>query len=916
MNAGSPPTPGMAASIAALIAFIRTSFRGPESQELRDEQRKVILQRTVVLIWISVFVMPSTIWSYVYFLAPDALPKAVWIVLAAIAAVFVHRELVSRGVFDRIPHVAMLLLVGGVFGPTGSAIVEVTRGSQGDFFFAFFMIYFAFTSLFPADAKWIVLTSGAIIASYIGARTFRPEGLVFDATLTSSLIYLLELTFIGVVLNRVLCKLFFDEKRARVELARANDGLRELDKAKSQFFSNISHEIRTPLTLIITPISQLLQRGQLSPEVAKKLEAVRANANRLLRMVNSLLDFAKVEAGQAGLTMSRVNLDDFVKATSSLFTSAAEAREISLSVDAAAESLTVRTDLDKIEKILVNLTGNAMKFTPNGGKITIRVAKKGSDSYELSVSDTGIGIAPQDQQKIFQRFTQIEGSQKTSVKGTGIGLAMVQEYAKLLGGQVQVESELGAGSTFRVTLPVQPPALPASARATPTPSPPPAAVREVSALVDESELAVADLVREQGPARNSLERAGEGRPRVLVVDDNPALVNLVSSILEESYDLYLASSGEEALERLASNPVDLVVSDVMMPGISGLELCKRIKTDPRTRLVPVILLTARGGVSAKVEGLEHGADDYIGKPFDPEELLARVRSLFELRGVTKSLEVRTNELSDALAKLHEEELKVIEAEKLRTVGELAAGIFHELHNALNMIKNGATPLKEAIADMKAAGADKLPGDVEAGDLMELADVVLDASNSAVSVTSELKRFAFQDTSKPQIVDLHGVVKSTLRLFGKPSKDLKVEVELAPEAIAVECISTRLSQVFTNLVKNAIEAMNGKGTLRITSRIEGGSALVTVSDTGPGIDAKARAKLFEPFFTTKKQGEGLGLGLSLARKVMHDAGGDLRLDDTNEKGARFVVTMPLASRGQATEGQAAGSESVKVQPPPS
>jgi hypothetical protein len=199
---------------------LRTDLAGPVRDELRAAQRDVILQRTMVLIWISVFVMPTTIWSFMYFTARPYLGHAIWIVLAAIAVVLLLRLALSRGAFRTNYHLAMVLLVGGVFGPTGSAIMALATASGGSFLFAFFMIYFAFTALFPADALWIVVTSAAIIASYVGAAVLND-----DPVVVSNLIYFLELTFIGVVLNRVLCKLFFDERRARIELRSARDAL-------------------------------------------------------------------------------------------------------------------------------------------------------------------------------------------------------------------------------------------------------------------------------------------------------------------------------------------------------------------------------------------------------------------------------------------------------------------------------------------------------------------------------------------------------------------------------------------------------------------------------------------------------------------------------------------------------------------
>jgi hypothetical protein len=224
---GSTPPTARAPRVGSIAAArrisrdaLRSNLGGPFHDELRGAQRDVILQRTAVLIWISVFVMPTTIWSFMYFTAPEHLGYAVWIVVAAIVVVLGLRVALARGAFRTHYHLAMLVLVGGVFGPAGSAIMALASASGGSFLFAFFLIYFAFTALFPADAVWIVVTSAAIVASYIIAALLH-----HDPALVSNLIYFLELTFIGVVLNRVLCKLFFDERRARIELRGARDAL-------------------------------------------------------------------------------------------------------------------------------------------------------------------------------------------------------------------------------------------------------------------------------------------------------------------------------------------------------------------------------------------------------------------------------------------------------------------------------------------------------------------------------------------------------------------------------------------------------------------------------------------------------------------------------------------------------------------
>jgi signal transduction histidine kinase len=799
----------------------------------------------------------------------------------------------------------MQLIDGGVFGPTGAAIVEITRGAQGDFFFAFFMIYFAFTSLFPADVRWILATSAAITASYVGARAFRPEGIVLDVTLTTNLLYLAELTFIGVVLNRVLCRLFFDEKRARIELAMANEALRELDQAKTGFFSNISHEIRTPLTLILTPVAHLLStRGEALPsDVARKLEGVRDNAQRLLKMVNTLLDFAKLEAGQATLTVAELAPDDVVRYTAGLFAAAAEQKGVSFEVRCGAPELRMQSDLDKLEKILINLVGNALKFTPSGGRIVLSSRAEGR-LCELSVADTGPGIAPEHQEAIFQRFVQIEGSSRASVRGTGIGLSMVREYARLLGGDVRLESRVGEGSTFTVALPATAAPRDEGARSSVAPSD---EVAERAAR--DRAIEAADVVgREALGEERAIDRAGPTAPRVLVVDDNPALVRLVAAILEDEFNLVLASSGQEALDVLRERPVDLVVSDVMMPGISGLELCRRIKADPATGHLPVVLLTARGGTPQKVEGLEHGADDYLGKPFDPAELKARIRSLFDLRRTTAALAEKSASLEKALRQLEEDELKLVEAEKMRTLGELAAGVVHELDNAMNMVVNGALPLQEALTELRGGleGEEgRGDGAIDLEEIEALARVVADAARSARSVIGELKGFAHQGSNELRPVDVNDVIQSTVRLYGK-RPGLLVQLDLAPGAIVVQGVPSRLTQVFTNLVKNAHEAMPGGGSVLIATRRDEEAVVITVTDEGPGVPAERRSTLFEPFQTTKRQGVGLGLGLSLSRKVLRDHHGDVQLDEQHRPGARFVVRLPLAVEARPSRPSSDGS----------
>jgi signal transduction histidine kinase len=294
-----------------------------------------------------------------------------------------------------------------------------------------------------------------------------------------------------------------------------------------------------------------------------------------------------------------------------------------------------------------------------------------------------------------------------------------------------------------------------------------------------------------------------------------------------------------------------------------------------------------------VEGFEHGADDYIGKPFDPAELKARIRALFELRKLTSELAQQSKELKEAMEKLVQEELKLIESEKLRTLGEIAAGMAHELHNCLNMILHGTTPIKDGLEAMRT----RLDG---ADDLIELTQVVADAAKTAVSVTGELKRYAYhgKTTVSAEMVDLHNLLRSTVRLFGLSGPKLNINFDLTDQPITVECPANRLTQVFTNLIKNGIEAAGPDGEVTIRTRIEDTKAVVHVEDNGPGVEESQRDQLFRAFHTTKGPGHGLGLGLALSKKVVEELGGELAYDPSYSDGARFVVKIPSPQQALA------------------
>ena len=413
------------------------------------------------------------------------------------------------------------------------------------------------------------------------------------------------------------------DARAYEEEKRRSEALAELDRAKTTFFGNISHELRTPLTLMLGPLEEELRRTAAPSE---NLVTAYRNSRRLQKLVNALLDFSRLEAGRMTAHYQPTDLAVYTAELASGFRSAMEKAGLRLTVSCPPLPELVHVDREMWEKIVLNLLGNAFKFTLRGG---VSVSLRQNNSHvELAVSDTGAGIPAPELPRLFERFYRVRGAAARSHEGTGIGLALVRELVRLHGGEVAVASTEGAGSTFTVTLPLGTAHLPAAQIGTASPARP----RETGAapFIEETEqwLANIDSPRAIAPAPKPLPAIA--LPRVLVVDDNADMRAYLRNLLVGAHEVELAADGETALASIRRHAPDLVLADVMMPRLDGFALLARLRADAGTRAVPVILLSARAGEEASVQGLEAGADDYIVKPFGARELLARVRSQLDL----------------------------------------------------------------------------------------------------------------------------------------------------------------------------------------------------------------------------------------------------------------------------------------------
>jgi signal transduction histidine kinase/DNA-binding response OmpR family regulator/ligand-binding sensor domain-containing protein len=399
--------------------------------------------------------------------------------------------------------------------------------------------------------------------------------------------------------------------------------LAEVDRLKSRFFANISHEFRTPLTLILGPADQAIETTQ-EPSTRQKLKLIRDNAGKLYGLVSQLLDFSQVESGTMKLTVSEGEVIGFLRRIVMSFESWAERKKICLRFISAVESVAGFFDADTLEKIMNNLLSNALKFTPEGKSVEVivrcSVRSEGGnneiDYVEINVTDTGPGISTEHLPNIFNRFYRADNSH--AVEGTGIGLALVWELTQLHHGTIVVESMPGIGTQFTLSIPIGRTAYKPEEIAE---SPAGITMKEGYTITESS----------TGHEASSPEVIVDGKPIVLVVEDNADLRVYIREFLATNYAVHEAGDGREGFERATEIIPDIVISDVMMPEMDGVELCRALKQDVRTSHVPVILLTARAGTDSKIEGLETGADDYVTKPFDAKELLARVKNLIESR---------------------------------------------------------------------------------------------------------------------------------------------------------------------------------------------------------------------------------------------------------------------------------------------
>lgn len=409
------------------------------------------------------------------------------------------------------------------------------------------------------------------------------------------------------------------DKRARDEKAKA-EKIREVDELKTRLFTNITHEFRTPLTLILGAAATQEKGVPASMPVEGKggrMELIRNNAHKLLRLVNQMLNLSRLESGTIKTNYVQTDMISYLAYLVDSCHSMADKKGVKLHFLKGQDHMDMDTDPDKLEDIILNLIYNAIKFTQSGGDVyltTTPPSDMAPDTFRIHIRDTGIGISEANIGLIFDRFFQVEDQNIPVQEGSGIGLTLVREYVKLLGGKIEVTSKLNEGTEFVITLPV---------------------TRNAEKTATPLNLNTTGNYEEEGIKTNQSEHTDnhnkQERHTILIVEDNQELAHYLNSLLAPAFHTLTASNGQEGMEKAMENIPDLILSDVMMPVKDGYDLCNTLKSDFKTNHIPIILLTARADTESRIQGLNKGADDYISKPFQPKELLIRIRKLIEQR---------------------------------------------------------------------------------------------------------------------------------------------------------------------------------------------------------------------------------------------------------------------------------------------
>jgi PAS domain S-box-containing protein len=735
----------------------------------------------------------------------------------------------------------------------------------------------------------------------------RRDGTEFPAEISLSPLETADGTFAITAIRDVSERKRAEEERTRLhaqlevtlqELGAAYARSQELERLKTQLFANVSHELRTPLALILGPAEGLLA-SPLPDGARRDLEVIVRNARTLAKHVNDLLEVATLEAGEARLELQEVDVAELVRLVASHFEALAAERGVAFAV-VAPQSLPGRADPEKLQRVLFNLVSNAFKFAPPGGRVRCALLPEGEGApdagFGVEVADSGPGVPPEERVRVFARFARGEGDAPRRTGGTGLGLAIVKEFVELHGGRVEIRDAPEGGALFAARFPPQPRAAAA-------------APRPVGDVAGYGAATVEELRAGAAPVSSAASAPAGGRARVLVVEDNPEMARFLSAVLAPDFDVALAPDGQAGLDAALERPPDAIVTDLMMPRMSGEELVRAARRHPRLDAVPVLVLTARADDVLRIQLLREGAQDYLMKPFVVEEVRARVANLVEMKRARELLqgevETQTRDVAalarDVADRKHELEAALELTRRARAEAERASEVktsflrlvSHELRTPLTSLNlqlqrlargpdAPTSPHQKEVLRRATHAVTRLTGLVEA--LLYEAQI---ASGRLAAAVEDV-----------DVVELARKVVDELRPLAD-DKGLGLGLHADGHVPWVQTEPRFLRLILSNLVGNAIK-YTATGAVEVALEGRGDGLRVRVADSGPGIAPEDQARLFEPFERGPRVAEefvpGVGLGLAVVRDLANAIGARVELSSAPGRGSTFTVVLPVRQPG--------------------
>lgn len=765
-----------------------------------------------------------------------------------------------------------------------SIMIYISEGAMSPYYAGLNLVILGVGVLMPWTFKETLILCLATFAMYLAACLLH-EGTPISWNVLFNNFYFLVLTaIICVTASFYISRRRFEEFRLRYELnirnkelAQSYEQLEEVDRLKTEFFANVSHELRTPLTLIISPIQDLLrQKESISSRVRDALDMVQQNALRLLKLINDLLEIVRLEEGKAEMKQQPINLASFVPGLIESVRHLAQVKHLTLYTQGDEDSLMIRGDTERLEKVFLNLLTNAIKFTPEGGTITTNWTN--DDNWVMvEVQDTGIGISDKDLPYIFDRFRQADGSSTRRFQGLGIGLSLAKAIVEEHKGRLTAQSKMGKGAVFRIELPIYKNAV-TDKDTTPYETHEEDPIIQVYKAAEQAVRITSDVASLNLPA------VGTGKTTILVVEDEPDMRQFLVSKLAAEHQVLQAANGHQGLDMAKQYMPDLALLDLMLPGIDGLALCSAIKNDPLIQKIKVVLLTARLDEESKISALERGADDFITKPFSTLEVKSRINNLLRTAQLERDLRERNMTLENTLTQLKDTEAHLVQSEKMNALGILAAGLLHEINNPLNFTLTALQIALNQVGDADAEIKETLE-DIDMG-MTRIRDIVSDL-RSFTRPPGENERQPFK---------LSEAYQTALNLVAHEIKDFPVTSSIQPDYQVIGS-KTQVTHVFMNLLVNSVRALqkvmnHRKPEIQITTWSENGKVFIKIRDNGIGIRANDLPRVFDPFFTTQDVGQGTGLGLSICHTIVKNHSGTIVINSKEGEWTEVFFDLPL------------------------